>query len=112
MKLSLTGVDSQEVRQVLGNKYNIALTEEEFDVYIIGLKNKVYKLLPLREEGLEWEKYLNTVLVEVSGLSTIFKNKTRLISLLSKLEGLYRLDDFASYRRTIFECLNLIEDLR
>ena len=86
--------------------------EVDFELYLIGLKNKIYKLLPLKEEELDWNKYLNTVMVEISGLSELFNNQPQLISLLSKLEGLYRLEDFMLYRRTIFECLNIVEDLR
>lgn len=97
---------------VVDNKYKLDLDSTDFELYCIGLKNKIYKLLPLREEEQEWQKYLNSIIVEVSGLSVIFKDKTKLISLVSKLEGLYRLEDFMTYRRTIFECLNLIEEVR
>lgn len=92
-------------------KYDMVVKEADFKIYCKGLKNKVYKLLPLREEGLEWEKYLNTIMIEVSGLSELFTSKVELISLLSKMEGLYQIEEFMSYRRTIFECLNLIEDI-
>lgn len=93
-------------------KYGMKVEEVDFELYLIGLKNKIYKLLPLKEEELDWNKYLNTVMVEISGLSELFNNQPQLISLLSKLEGLYRLEDFMLYRRTIFECLNIVEDLR
>ncbi len=93
-------------------KYGMKVEEVDFELYLIGLKNKVYKLLPLKEEDLDWRKYLNTVMIEISGLSELFGNKPQLISLLSKLEGLYKLEDFMLYRRTIFECLNMVEDLR
>lgn len=95
----------------LTTKYNMTVKDIDFKAYCNGLKNKVYKLLPLKEEGLEWEKYLNTILVEVSGLSELFASKSDLIEILSKLEGLYSIEEFIIYRRTIFECLNLIEDL-
>ena len=96
----------------IANKYDLKVDEVDFELYLISLKGKVYKLLPLREESKEWEKYLNSVLVELGGLSEIFTDKVSLISLVSKLEGLYRLEDFMLYRRTIFECLNIVEDLR
>lgn len=93
-------------------KYNQVVDEVDFELYLISLKNKIYKLLPLREEGLEWQKYLNTILIEISGLSELFLDAPKLITLLSKLEGLYKLEDFLLYRRTIFECLNLIQEMR
>ena len=93
-------------------KYGMHVDEIDFELYLISLKNKIYKLLPLKEEKLEWDKYLNTILVELSGLNSLFPNQPLLLSLLSKLEGLYRLEDFMLYRRTIFECLNIVEELR
>ena len=93
-------------------KYGMKVDKVDFELYLITLKNKIYKLLPLKEEHLDWSKYLNTVIVEVSGLNELFNNQPQLISLLAKLEGLYKLEDFMLYRRTIFECLNIVEDLR
>ena len=93
-------------------KYGMRVDKVDFELYLIALKNKIYKLLPLKEEHLDWSKYLNTVIVEVSGLNELFDNQPQLISLLAKLEGLYKLEDFMLYRRTIFECLNIVEDLR
>ena len=93
-------------------KYGMHIDEIDFELYLISLKNKIYKLLQLKEEKLEWDKYLNTILVELSGLNSLFPNQPLLLSLLSKLEGLYRLEDFMLYRRTIFECLNIVEELR
>ena len=94
------------------NKYNAVIPEEDFEKYLIVLKNKVYKLLPLKEENLDWDKYLNSILIEVSGFSSLFEDRVRLISLMSKLEGLNSLEDFMLYRRTVFECLNLLEAIR
>jgi hypothetical protein len=93
-------------------KYGMAVDEVDFEVYMTSMKNKVYKLLPLREESLEWSKYLTTIIIELNGLSELLSNQVYLISLLAKLEGLYKLEDFMLYRRTIFECLNLIDELR
>ena len=93
-------------------KYGMRVDKVAFELYLITLKNKIYKLLSLKEEHLDWSKYLNTVIVEVSGLNELFNNQPQLISLLAKLEGLYKLEDFMLYRRTIFECLNIVEDLR
>ena len=93
-------------------KYGMSIDEVDFSVYLTQLKNKIYKLLPLKEEGLEWGKYLTSILVELNGLDEMLSNQVYLISLISKLEGLYRLEDFLVYRRTIFECLNIIDELR
>lgn len=92
-------------------KYGLKIDELDYKLYLISLKNKIYKLLPLREENLDWDKYLNSVLIEISGFRELFTNQVLLISLLSKLEGLYRLEDFIVYRRTIFESLSIVEEM-
>ena len=107
--LTLRGL---EVAEMLATKYGMAVDKIDLDVYLTGMKNKIYKLLPLREESLEWGKYLTTILIELNGLNELLSNQIYLLSLLAKLEGLYKLEDFMLYRRTIFECLNLIDELR
>ena len=93
------------------NKYDIKLNTENIKPYLNLLVNKIYKLLPLKEEGLDWKKYLESILIELSGLSRITGTTPTLLCLLSKLESLYELDSFALYRKTIFECLNLVDEI-
>lgn len=80
------------------------------------LTNQIYKLLPNREENVDWQSPLNTVIEEICGMSRLMKTKQDLLfSLLCKLEGLFTYtneDDFYEYRRTIFECLNIMQSLR
>lgn len=93
-------------------KYGRDINEQNFSDYINALKNKVYKLLPLREEQLSWEKHLNTILIELSGFDSLTLNETKMITVLSKLEALRSIEDFRVYRKTVFECLNALEDLK
>lgn len=96
----------------MNTKYKMEVNDSNIELFLITMKNKIYKLLPLREENLEWGKYLNSILVELSGFNELFENQIALVSIISRLEGLYKLEDFMLYRRTIFECLNSIDDLR
>lgn len=97
----------------------IGQSEIEIDSSIINLNlkrllNQTYKLLPSREEKLDWESPLNTIIEEFAGMYRILDNNT-LFSLLCKLEGLFYYKeekDFNEFRRTIFECLNLISALK
>jgi hypothetical protein len=77
--------------------------------------NQVYKLLPMREEGSNWEKPLDTLLEELKGMDRLLIGQHRtLFSLLCKMEGLFELteqDDFERYRCTIFECLSLLNTI-
>lgn len=78
------------------------------------LINMIYKLLPIREEGSDWDSYLDATLLELSGFISFFEeyDEALYIRILSKLEGLKTLDeetDFRQYRKTVLECTNLIK---
>ena len=93
-------------------KYGKKIENRDLNLYIDSLKNKTYKLLPFREEKLQWEKHLETILIEISGFNSITLNQVKIISVLSKLEALKDLEDFQTYRKTIFESLNILEELK
>lgn len=81
------------------------------------LINQVYKLLPIREEQSDWQKPLETIIEELVGINrlTNLNYQNFFFLLISKLEGLYELTqekDFQCYRRTIFECLSLMNELK
>ena len=98
-------------------KYNIDINDDVISYRLQNLINQIYKLLPSREEELEWEKPLETILEELTGMYRLMNGGYSEIffPLLNKLEGLYSLtkeEDFLCYRRTIFECLGLMNDLQ
>jgi hypothetical protein len=80
------------------------------------ITNQIFKLLPNREENIDWETPLATIVEELSGMDKVLSAyHETLFALLCKLNGLYELkgdNDFFSYRRTIFECLNLLSTLK
>ena len=96
-------------------KYNIEIDTAAINENIKRLTNQIYKLLPNREEGVDWETPLTTIMEELAGMDRLLLDQHEILfSLLSKLEGLFILineDDFFLYRRTIFECLGLINSL-
>ena len=98
-------------------KYNVDIEEQTIHNRLQNLINQIYKLLPSREEGADWEKPLQTVLEELAGMQRLMNcgYSEIFFPLLNKLDGLYSLvedDDFLCYRRTIFECLGLMNDLQ
>ena len=98
-------------------KYNIEIKNKIIVNRIQNLINQIYKLLPNREQGIDWEKPLETILEQLVGMYRLMNNEYSEIffPLLNKLEGLYSLtkeDDFLCYRRTIFECLGLMNELK
>lgn len=93
-------------------KYNIDISESAIQNNLKRIINQVYKLLPMREEGSDWQKPLETLMEELKGMSKLLIGQQEIFfSLLCKLEGLFTLtqeEDFLQYRRTIFECLGLL----
>lgn len=85
-------------------------TEQDYKTLLI---NMIYKLLPIREEGKDWENYLESCLAEIHGFHNVFEeiDSLQLVRILSKLESLKQLtnkEDFYHYRKTILECTNLV----
>lgn len=96
-------------------KYEAEIQDSSIYFNLKRITNQVYKLLPSREEGVDWERPLETLIEELAGMDKILIDQHDILfPLLCKLEGLFVLtkeDDFPLYRRTIFECLGLISEL-
>ena len=92
---------------------NISISRESFVSDINRLTNQLWKLIPMKENGENWLEQLNTVLIEIRGLSEIFFENDKFLILLSKLEGLKVSDDieFSTYRKTIFESISLLREM-
>ena len=69
----------------------------------------------MREEGREWQKPLQTLIEQLSGMKRLIVGQDNLFFLiLCKMEGLFSLsrqEDLGIYRRIIFECLALLNEL-
>ena len=75
------------------------------------MTNQIWKLIPLWEENADWEKQLNSVIIEIAGLNEIFKGQVNFLTLLSKLEGMRVIKHFELYRRNVFESITMFNDL-
>lgn len=75
------------------------------------LINQLWKVLPMKENNEDWEKQLQSVINEISGLNRIFVNNINFLILLSKLESLYLIKNFIDFRRTIFESINILGEI-
>ena len=96
-------------------KYDIEVNTSDMLTYLTKLTNAIYKLLPSREEGLNWEKALSAILVELKGFNSLLSNHSIVLALASKLEGLLQLtneNDFIIYRGIVFDCLSLVSVLK
>ena len=95
-------------------KYNFDFSQEVIQKDVMRLTNQIWKLIPMREHEEDWQKQLDTVIIEVAGLNEIFIERPQFLQALSKLEGLRVKTDveFQSYRKTVFESINLLQELK
>lgn len=103
-------------KQIIGmmTKYDFNIDREVFVKNINRLTNQVWKLIPMFENAEDWEKQLNTVTIEIAGLHEVFSGRPSFLQGLSKLEGLAQMRDieFEVFRRTVFEIISIIQELK
>ena len=71
----------------------------------------------MREEDKEWDRLLTTIIEQLVGMKRLFLGwqEESFFILLCKLEGLLELknqQDFFIYRKTIFQCLSLLGEMK
>ena len=76
------------------------------EAYNNKLKSKLFGLLCEREKGREWEKFLDSILIELMGYSEEEKTIDYYV-LFHKLSTLKYLR-YDYFRGTIFDCMDLI----
>lgn len=76
------------------------------EIYNNRLSSKLYGLLCEREKGREWEKFLDSILIELMGCSEESRDANYYI-LFYKLSTLKYLR-YEYFRGTIFDCMDLI----
>ena len=65
----------------------------------------------MKEHEEDWQKQLDTVILEITGLNEILIFSPSLLTLLSKLEGLRLIEiPFTLYRKTVFEAISLLQE--
>jgi hypothetical protein len=97
---------------MINAKYGIQLPNESVNNYCNPyLVSRIYKLLPLKEESLDWHQYLYNLNLELLGAEEIYLKNSYFLSLVHKLESLYLLDSHDDYRRMIFECISVAKSI-
>lgn len=98
-------------------KYDLEIDNKSIDNFFKRIINQLYKLLPMREQGKDWEKPLETLIEQLCGMKRlmIHYQDNLFLTIICKMEGLFNLTDdikdMSLYRRTIFECLSLLNNL-
>lgn len=104
---------------MMTTKYSAEIDNQVIYDNLHRIIGQIYKLLPYREEEMDWEKPLTTIQLELVGMDALFLNDLKfhriLFSLECKLEGLffcYEENQFENFRRTIFECIGKVKELQ
>lgn len=95
--------------------YDIEVDNEAICRNLKKIQSQIFKLLPMAEEGQDYKKPLETIILELLGMQKLFLDIDPLIALICKLRGLMELnleEEFLLYRRTIFECCGLIDKIK
>ena len=96
-------------------KYNIEFDDETVKKNLDRMTNQIFKLLPSREEGGDWQTPLQNLIWEIVGMKALLNDQIELFPLLCKLEALVSLtdeEDFFVFRKLIFECLSLLNSIK
>ena len=111
--MNLTGLFLEKTALQMNNKYNINFSIDSINTNMTRLINQCWKLIPMKENDENWEKQLDTIVLELVGLNEIFLQEPYFLQLLSKLEGLKLSNiSFEFFRKTVFETISLIQKLR
>jgi hypothetical protein len=54
------------------NKYGLFFEKEEIKQEVLRLTNQLWKLIPMWENGEDWNKQLETVIIDIAGKDEIF----------------------------------------
>ena len=96
--------------------FGIEVDSQSIENNLKRIINQVYKLLPLREQHQDWQKPLETIIEQLTGMSDVLvKEEELFFSILCKMKGLFSLNDESDmviYRRTILEILSLLNTLK
>ena len=87
----------------------VKMSNSFFEGYKDNLKNRLFgNVLCEREKSGEWEKALDAILIEVLGMKQC--ESINYYNLIYKLSSL-RFLSYEYFRKTVFECMNLINTL-
>lgn len=93
-------------------KYGFCIPPESIKKYVSKLINQTWKLIPMREQDEDWQRQLDIVILDISGLSDIFIAEPLFLQLLTKLETIkYEELTFDIYRKRVFESIGLLQEL-
>lgn len=80
-----------------------------------AMVGKIFKLLPTFEDGKDWRKPLDTLIIELTGMTLVQPDIPMLHQLVYKLQGLKQEGDemeLMAFRRVVFEACNIANKIQ
>ena len=96
-------------------KYGMEISKEKLAKEFLKIIDQIFKLLPEREEGKNWEAPLQNLIIEVVGFNNLLGDEVDLLPVIAKLEGMLTLtgeQDFLRFRSNVFECCGFISKVK
>lgn len=94
----------------------LVFTEQAESLFWKRRINNTWVLIPMFENNEDWKKNIGSLTIELYGIRDIVLGnpelESRLMLAIVKLNGLKENDDFSLHRKTVFEVISLIEELR
>ena len=88
------------------------ITTGHFENYKRSIVNRIYAILPMKEEGIATtSEYIESLNRELIKTIDIFNNCERVISVVCLLENLINETDHDLYRKEVLHCCNIISKL-
>lgn len=78
----------------------------------VRLTNQIFKLLPMYENEEEWDKQLNTIVLELHGYNDMFENCPAFMILIAKLNALNHCENQFDFRKTVFEAITTLKEIK
>lgn len=75
------------------------------------LTNQIFKLLPMYENGEEWQKQQATIILELHGYNEMFVDNPGFMVLVAKLEALQYAEDKLVFRKLVFEAITELKSI-
>ena len=68
----------------MNSKYDIEINNDTILMNLDRMQSQIFKCLPMKEEGKDWRKPLETVSLELLGMHSLFPQSDKLLSLVCK----------------------------
>ena len=91
---------------------NFSFTSSAWKHNNARLTNQIFKLLPLYEEGGEWKKQQQTLLLELQGYNKVLEGSSDFMVLIAKIAALDYAENQFDFRKLIFEAITELKQIQ